>query len=196
MKQDRNRWNEKFQADKGMGEPSSLVTRFCRMAPGNLALDLAAGAGRNALFLAQQGFRVVAVDLADEAINRLRGLGNPNIFPVQADLDTFSIREGRFDLVVCCNFLDRRLFPCLREGLKPAGILLYESFKQTDLDSVDQPRNPDYLLRTNELLHVFLSMRIVSYEEALLEGGDFPGSKKVVARLAAQKGWVGDRVLT
>ncbi len=192
MEQDRIRWNRKYQDDKGMGEVSPLVAGYAALAPGKLALDVAAGTGRNALFLARQGFRVVAVDVADEAMRRLIRLEHSNIFPVQADLDTFPFRAERFDLIVCCLFLDRRLLPDLRESLSPGGVLLYESAMLTDLDMVDQPRNPDYLLRTNELLHVFLSMRIVRYEETLVRGS---GGRKVLARLAAQNGRVGDRAL-
>jgi SAM-dependent methyltransferase len=194
MKEDRTRWNQKFQEDRARGEPSTLVTGYCRMAPGKTALDLAAGTGRNAFFLAEQGFHVLAADLADEALNRLREPGHPNVFPVQADLDSSPFRAGVFDLIVCCNFLDRRLLPNLREGLRPDGILLYESFKQSDLDSLDQPGNPDYLLRTNELLHVFLRMRVVYYEEVLLPAEHRSGPR-VLARLAAQNGWGGDQAL-
>jgi len=194
MKQDRIRWNQKFQEDRAQGEPSSLVTGYCRMAPGDKALDLAAGTGRNAFYLAEQGFHVVAVDLADEALHRLRKPGHPNVFPVQADLDSHPFQARVFDLIVCCHFLDRRLLPSLRESLRPEGILLYESFKQTDLDDMDQPRNPEYLLRTNELLHAFLRMRVLYYEEMLLPEEQRSGPR-VLARLAAQNGWTGDQAL-
>ncbi len=195
MKQDRIRWNQKLKEDRPRGEPSSLVTGYCRMAPGKTALDLAAGTGRNTFYLAGQGFHVVAVDLADEALHRLRNPVHPNVFPVQADLDSYPFQSGVFDLIVCCNFLDRRLLPKLRESLRSGGILLYESFKQTDLDGLDQPGNPDYLLRTNELLHSFLSLRILYYEEMLVTGRDKPDQARVLARLAAQQGWLGDQAL-
>jgi len=195
MKQDRIRWNQKFQEDRARGEPSSLVTGYCRMAPGKTALDLAAGTGRNAFYLAGQGFHVVAVDLADEALLRLRNPVHPNVFPVQADLDSYPFQSGGFDLIVCCNFLDRRLLPKLRDSLRSGGVLLYESFKQTDLDSLDQPNNPDYLLRTNELLHSFLSLRILYYEEMMVTGRGKPAQARVLARLAAQRGWLGDQAL-
>ncbi len=195
MKQDRDRWNKKFKQGQDLGHPSTLVSDFYQMALGNKALDLAAGTGHNAIFLARLGFWVVAVDLSDEAIRRLKDLKHPYISPVQADLDTFPLRAEFFDLVICCNFLDRRLFPYLQESLKPEGLLIYESAKETDLDLIDQPRNRDYLLRTNELLHSFLGMRILYYQEIIAEGKCDPGKKRVLARLVAQKAWIGDKVL-
>ncbi len=195
MKQDRTRWNRKYDEDREMGPPSSLATKFCHTAPGRLVLDLAAGTGRNALYLARQGFQVVAVDLADEAMRRLQALHEPNIFPVQADLDTFALRENRFDCILCCFFLDRRLFPSIRESLKPGGILLFESARETDQPQVNQPRNRNYLLRTNELLQAFLGLRILYYEEALEKDHHGRGEIRSLARLVAQKGWRGDEAL-
>ena len=195
MKQDRTRWNRKYDEDREMGPPSSLVTTFCHTAPGRLALDLAAGFGRNSLYLARQNFRVVAVDLADEAMRRLRALNEPNIVPVQADLDSFPLPPKRFDLVLCCFFLDRRLFPFLQESLKTGGILIYESARETDQSQVNQPRNRNYLLRSNELLYAFAGLRVLFYEEVLEEDRQEPGKLRSLARLVAQKGWRGDEAL-
>lgn len=189
MKEDRIRWNRKFDSDKAMPAPSSLVRSFYEMAPGNLVLDLAAGTGRNAIFLARQGLRVIAVDLADQALHRLQALDHPNIVPVQADLDTFPLRPTRFDLILCCHFLDRRLFPFLAESLKPRGVLLFESAIESDQPGFSQPRNRNYLLRTNELLHAFLRLRILLYEEILVRDTQAPKQKKLLARMAAVRDW-------
>ncbi|MDZ7761121.1 MAG: methyltransferase domain-containing protein [Desulfovermiculus sp.] len=195
MKQDRIRWNEKFDAQRGMGDPSPWVQSMYKTAPGRRALDLTAGLGRNAVFLARQGFDVMALDLADRAMESLKAHNLPNIFPVQADLDTFPVRQESFDLVICCHFLDRRLFPYIQESLKLGGILLYESALESDQPLTNQPRNRDYLLRTNELLHVFLCMRIISYQESVFEEAKGSGEKRALARVAAQKGWTGDEPL-
>lgn len=195
MKQDRIRWNRKYESDKGMGRPSSLVREFHSLAPGRLVLDLAAGTGRNALFLARLGYRVTAVDLADESMRRLRDLKHPGILPVQADLDRFPLPSQGFDLIVCCYFLDRNLFPYIRESLRPSGVLLFESTRESSLPSISQPRNRDYLLRSNELLHAFLGLRILYYEESLEEDQSDPGKTRSLARLAAVKDWTGDESL-
>lgn len=196
MKQDRMRWNAKFDAQRDMGDTSQWVKSMYKMAPGPTVLDLAAGQGRNAVFLARQGFKVLALDLSDKAVHGLKAQNLPGLVPVQADLDTFPLRGECFDLIVCCLFLDRRLFPYIKESLKPGGILLYESAMESDQPLINQPGNRDYLFRTNELLHSFLSLRIISYQEVVFrdgKGGD--GQKRAIARLAAQKGWTGDAPL-
>jgi SAM-dependent methyltransferase len=192
MHADRVRWNQKFEAGKEFGPPSPLVRDYYRLAPGGRALDLAAGTGRNADFLAERGFRVFAVDIADRAVSRLRKSAGPNLIPVQADFDTFPLRAETFDLIVNCRFLDRKLFPYLRESLTPGGVLLFETARESDLPGVSQPRNRDHLLRANELLHAFLSLRIVYYEEAVIQDYLFPEKTVCLAMLAAQREGGGD----
>jgi len=195
MKQDRIRWNRKFDSKQEMGETSQWVQDMYRMAPGPIVLDLAAGQGRNAAFLARQGYEVLALDLSDRAVQSLKAHNLPGLVPVQADLDTYPLRGESFDLIVCCFFLDRRLFPYIKESLKPGGILLYESAMESDQPSINQPGNRDYLFRTNELLHSFLGLRIISYQEVVFRDAKGDGQNRVVARLAAQKGWTGDAPL-
>ncbi|WP_051564656.1 class I SAM-dependent methyltransferase [Desulfovermiculus halophilus] len=194
MHKDRVRWNAKFEDQRELGEPSSWIVDMHAMAPGPRALDLAAGRGRNSVFLAGQGFEVLALDVADRAVRALKNHSIPGIFPVQADTDRLCLHPDSFDLIVCCNFLDRRLFPTITESLKMGGILLYETAMESDLAKSGQPMNRDYLLRANELLHVFWGLRIVAYQEAVIAEGPSV-DPRVVARLAAQKGWTGDRCL-
>jgi SAM-dependent methyltransferase len=192
MHDDRIRWNRKFEEGKEFGPPSPLVQDYHRLAPGGRALDLAAGTGRNAVFLAQRGFRVFAVDISDRAVRELRRSANAGVIPVQADFDTFPLRAATFDLIVNCRFLDRRLFPFLREGLAPGGVLLFETARESDLPGVSQPSHRDYLLRTNELLHAFLAMRIVYYEETVIRDYLPPEKTVCLAMLAAQREDGGD----
>ena len=191
MKEDRTRWNAKFMDRDKDGEPSSWVVTMCMAAPGKRALDLAAGMGRNAAFLAGQGFEVLALDLADKAVRSLKAQNMSGLFPVQADLDDYPLRPESFDLIVCCMFLDRKLFPSIVESLRSGGIVLYETAMESDLPGMKQISNRNYLLRTNELLHMFFRLRILSYQEVAVPD-DKEGGKKVIARLAAQKGWTGD----
>ena len=91
MQKDRVKWNEKHRKKRFSAEPSLIVKKYCRSAPIGKALDIAAGNGRNAVFLANQGFDVEAVDISDQALIRLSGR-HPNVRPVCADLDYFDIR--------------------------------------------------------------------------------------------------------
>jgi hypothetical protein len=71
-------------------------------------------------------------------------------------MDTWQIPQNRYELIINIRFLDRRLFPMIKKGLKPGGVLIFESF-------VDEKK--DYCLVPNELLHAFNCFQIVYYEE-------------------------------
>jgi SAM-dependent methyltransferase len=164
MDRDRVKWNAKYREKGHPSEPSDLVKEFFNRAPGRAALDIACGSGRNALFLAQQGFTVEAVDISEEGLALVSGR-HPGIQPVCADLDTFDIPAGRYDLILNILYLNRRLFPQIREGLKPGGLLIFETLLETPGEAGRAGHCRDYFLRPNELLHGFLSLRVLHYRE-------------------------------
>ena len=168
MLQDRLKWNEKYQHQDYPNEPSAIVTQYFHLSEGKNALDIAAGNGRNALFLARQGFVVDAVDIADAGLAKFAGK-HPGVHPICADLDDFDIPANRYDLIVNIKYLNRRLFPCICEGLAQNGVLIFESLLDAPDPTTDQSICRDYLLRENELLHAFLSLNIVYYKEAKRE---------------------------
>ena len=65
MKQDRLKWNEKYRTESYPTEVASVVNKFYHLASGKKALDIAAGNGRNTVFLTQKGFSVDAVDISE-----------------------------------------------------------------------------------------------------------------------------------
>lgn len=153
-----------------MDKPSLIVTNFCAMAKNGHALDLACGTGRNALFLAQKGFTVDAIDISDAGLENLKHK-HPRIQPVCADLDHYDIVANRYDLIINIRYLNRRLFPYIKEGLVCGGVLIFESFMERPGCEASvpheshQPSCRDYLFRENELLHSFLSLNIRYYRE-------------------------------
>jgi SAM-dependent methyltransferase len=165
MRQDRLKWNEKYQNQNYPDEPAAIVRQYFNLAAGKNALDIAAGNGRNALFLARQGFGVDAVDIADTGLSQFAGK-HPAIHPICADLDDFEIPANRYDLMINIKYLNRRLFPYICEGLTPGGVLIFETFLDSQHPAGGRPVCRDYLLRENELLHAFLSLRILYYKEA------------------------------
>src|SRR5207248_1151300 len=126
-----------------------LVEHASLLAPGR-TVDLAAGSGRNAVFLASRGHRVLAVDVSRRALQTLRQRA-PAIDSVQVDLDRPCFRPASVDNVVCVNFLDRRLFPEILGWIRPGGVLLYDTFL-IDQRTVGHPRNPAFLLERGEVL--------------------------------------------
>jgi len=139
-----------------------LVEHASLLAPGR-TLDLAAGSGRNAVFLASRGHRVLAVDVSREALKTVRQRA-PTIDSAQVDLDHPCFRPASVDNVVCVNFLDRRLFPEILRWIRPGGVLLYDTFL-IDQCAVGHPRNPAFLLERGELLERLSGERVLRYRE-------------------------------
>jgi SAM-dependent methyltransferase len=163
MREDRTRWNKKYTDRKWADEPSEIVRRFCSSAKPGMALDIGAGTGRNALFLAEQGFDVVAVDIAEKGLTRMAG-AHKNLLPLCADLDIFEIPEKRFSLILNVLFLNRRLFPWIMGGLVDGGVLIFETYIDFPSGSGHR-RSRDFCLEENELLQVFAPLHILYYEE-------------------------------
>jgi SAM-dependent methyltransferase len=127
-------WNKRYRLRERpeedlAAEPTPLVVQSAKgLTPGK-ALDLACGAGRNALWLAEHGWEVTAVDGAQAAIEILqaraaeRGL---RVNTVVADLEKgeFEIEPSRWDLVALCYYLQRNLYESAKRGVRPGGILI------------------------------------------------------------------------
>ena len=165
MKQDRIKWNAKYRRQCYPTEAADVVKRFFHLAPGKKALDIAAGNGRNAVYLSKKGFSVDAVDISEVGLAEFSGR-HPNINAVCADLDQFEIPAGHYDLIVNIKYLNRRLFPYIQEGLKPGGIVIFHTLMGSESIRSTPEHCREYLLRTNELLHAFLALRIIYYREA------------------------------
>jgi SAM-dependent methyltransferase len=183
LKQDQERWNEKYAAGDFPQKPSEIVQRFYRRAPMGRALDIAAGSGRNTLFLAEQGFKVEALDISDKG---LAGLDkHSNVVPICVDLDVFDIPMKRYSLILNIRFLHRRLFPQIIEGLTDGGLLIFETYLVWKDKAPESAHRRDFMLRPNELLHSFLPLRIFHYQETVPGDSD---EDRPIASLVAIKG--------
>ncbi|MBI2964018.1 MAG: class I SAM-dependent methyltransferase [Deltaproteobacteria bacterium] len=169
--ENRRRWDAAHARAAG-GEtppPAPFLVEHVALLPVGRTLDLAAGAGRNARFLAGRGHRVVAADASRVALAEIRRRC-PDVATVQVDFDHPCVRPASVDAIVCVNFLDRRLFPEFRAWLRPGGVLLLDTFL-VDQRQVGHPRNPDFLLGRNELLERLAGYRVLRYREGPVEAG-------------------------
>ena len=117
---------------------------------GPTALDVACGAGRDAVFLAGHGFAVEARDHAPEALERARALAGREgveLRTVVCDLERAGLPppERPFDLVVCFRFLHRPLFPWIEAAVAPGGWLVYETYRAGQ-ERFGRPRRAHFLL--------------------------------------------------
>jgi len=172
MLDDRARWNARFlSGDAQSAQPDPLLIEACSgLSPGR-ALDLAGGAGRHAIWLAQRKWDVTLADTADEglaiATQRASEAGVPLTMRRESDAETLSWANASqpFDLIVVFWFLVREHFPALPALLSPGGLLLYKTF------TADHPRfatgeSPRFALHRGELQTAFPSLNTVLYREA------------------------------
>jgi len=136
-----------------------------------LALDVAAGTGRNSLALARAGIHVVAADFSVNAIRILAGTARRedlSIMPVVADLEeSFPFRARSFDTVVNVSFLSRPIVPYLKEALRVGGVLLFDTFL-IDQAETGHPRDPAFLLKHYELRELLAGMELLRYREGVV----------------------------
>lgn len=172
----------------GIGPSSFLVKNF-DLLPNGLALDLAMGEGRNAIYLATRGFDVDGVDVNSFAVKRARETARRLGAPIRAVVGnvedgTYIIPIEAYDLIMVFNFLHRALFREIRDGIKPGGIVIYETFTE-DQPLYSWPTNPDYLLHKGELKEVFSDWEILRYHEGVVPerpGGPPRTAAGIIAR--------------
>ena len=191
MKEDEIRWDERYQEKKFPETVNELVKTYSNLATtGGKALDVAAGNGRNSLFLVEQGFQVDAVDISKVAVDLIQSRSQA-INGIHQDLDEYKPKPGLYDLIININFLNRRLFPHYKRALRKNGILIFNTFLDShflDSSSLDAPHphsNRDHYLQTNELLHSFISLQVLHYSEVDVVWAN--GQKRKAARLVARK---------
>ncbi len=162
---------EKWDRVYAQGRESRLrpaLERFYHLAPRGRALEIACGTGANALFLAQRGFVVDALDISEVALRRAqaraRRLGLPVRFVV-CDAADFPYPPHTYHLVVNFYFLERRILPRLVHTLRPGGLLIFETFNLRRRETHPEAR-PEHLLRPGELLQAFQGLTLVHYDES------------------------------
>ncbi len=173
---------EQHYAEAGNLElpPSPLVVEVAEMTAPGRALDLACGAGRNALYLGSLGWDVVAVDSSASAVRIVReraAAAGVRIDARRADLENgeFAIEPGGYDLICDFFYLQRELFGAIREGVRPGGMVAAEIHLRDD-----QPRR--FVLEPGELRREFEGWKILYYSEAARAGHTRPTAALLARR--------------
>jgi tellurite methyltransferase len=181
-------WDERYgRGEHIIKEPMPLLVRTVAELPPGRALDLACGAGRHAIFLAERGWRVTGVDASKVGIELGKNLAQLRGVEVDwrvADLERgeFEIEPGAYDLVCIFYYLQRDLFPRIRAGVRAGGLVL-AAIHMTDDDPGVKEMNPAYLLGPGELRAEFAGWEILhDYEGASTEEGHRRRTAEIVAR--------------
>lgn len=173
---DKSAWDAKFnRAAYVFGKrPAEFLSMNYHYLPfEGTVLDMGMGEGRNAVFLAQKGFKVTGVDISSVAIKKSHLLAKEygvKIKTVAASMKNYSIAPGSFDVIICFYYVDRELLEKIKSWLRPGGIIIYEAFTIRQRVHPAQRHDPEeYFLKDQELLGMFKGMRILKYEEPLHE---------------------------
>lgn len=144
---------------------------------GGRALDAACGSGRDAVFLASLGWRVLGVDVLPDALERAQALANrcaSAIEPVEwsiVDLEREPPQwSGQFDLITMFRFLHRPLFVRLLEWLRPGGVLVFETFTTVHRARHGRPARDAHVLEPGELAGLLRDYRVEHLDEGWRDG--------------------------
>lgn len=184
--QDRERWNQIYSdhSHLSLAPDASFVAvyqrligpRFALRAP-KRALDIAGGVGRNALFLAREGWQVTLNELSDEAAQLAEANAGGEGLQLElcraSALDVLSPeslhsarRHGtRYDLILMLYYLDRALFPLLPLALAPGGMLFIKTRTEEHPRFRAGSHHPEYYLRAGELGASFPGLRVLHSSE-------------------------------
>jgi tellurite methyltransferase len=165
-------------------KPSAFLVENIDLLPKGVALDLAMGGGRNAVYLSKIGYETQGIDISREAVDSALELARKAGVQLTAHIKDLEgnvhFDKASYDVIICFNYLYRPLIPKMKEALRTGGMIVYETYI-VDQARFGRPRNPDHLLEQNELLQMFREFRCLRYREGIIE------SRKALAGIVAEK---------
>jgi tellurite methyltransferase len=165
-----SKWEERHR-DATPGEPERTLIEMLPLLPRGIALDVAAGTGRNSLALARAGLRVIAADFSATAMRALQETARRDDLPISTVVtdfeEGFPFRSQVFDAIINVSFLERGLVPYLKNALRAGGVLLFDTFL-TDQAELGHPRDPRFLLTHYELYGLLADMELLRYQEGIV----------------------------
>jgi tellurite methyltransferase len=185
---DREKWDRRYRegAYAERTGPSAFLLEQIGDVPTGRALDVACGAGRNAIHLAMQGFQVDAVDISAEALRRAEANAQAlglEINWLQRDLEQGYTLDSGYQLILVVRYVNLPLLRYLATRLAPGGLLLCEQHLQTTAEVIG-PGNPAFRVKPGELAMAAEGLEILHIEEGLVEDPD--GRPAALARLVAR----------
>jgi tellurite methyltransferase len=182
-------WDERYASGRygAAAEPHGLLVKLAKNLKPGKALDLACGAGRNANFLAAQGWRVTAVDNSRVGLEIARQKAAETAATVDyrlADLEAgeFEIEAGAYDLICDFYYLQPDLFPKMKAGVKTGGLVIaaIHIFGAGEQEG-------RFLLREGELKEFFRDFEILHYHETPQTDADAAEHHRRTAEIIARR---------
>ncbi|HET9327433.1 MAG TPA: rhodanese-like domain-containing protein [Candidatus Eisenbacteria bacterium] len=149
------------------------------------ALDLAAGAGRESVFMALRGYEVEAWDHDRGTLEKASAMALRHGVKIETQTRDLETRDPRLpveshDVVMVFRFLHRPLFPQIARAVAMGGVVIYETYLKGQ-ERFGRPKHPRFLLDRDELPRHFPGFVVEHYEEQT------PDSGPMLARLLARK---------
>jgi 2-polyprenyl-3-methyl-5-hydroxy-6-metoxy-1,4-benzoquinol methylase len=187
--QDRLKWNNRYAEGAYAERPwsSRWLQEWLDRIPRGKALDIACGAGRNALFLAANGFDVDAVDISGVALARAReeaARAGVRVNWIERDLDDGLPVTGPYQLVIQLRYVNAAVTRAIASLLAPGGMFLCEQHLQTE-EPVAGPQGPQFRVAPGQLAELVPGLEIIDIAEGLQADPD--GQRVALSRLIARK---------
>jgi SAM-dependent methyltransferase len=168
----RAHWDLKYeQGLPSLTEPDPFFIwaseKFVPFPNAGMALDLAGGVGRHALWLATRNWKVTVIDLSDVAIRKLSQSAleqNVKLDLLVGDASDYKFEPARFDLILLFYHLDRSLFPKIVFALKPGGLLICKMSLRWKSDGMSTAAGTGPLEK-NELPTLIPDLHILHHRE-------------------------------
>jgi SAM-dependent methyltransferase len=194
-------WDERYSAEEyAYGTtPNEFLAEKVRCIPKGKVLSLAEGEGRNAVFLAKQGYAVTAVDASLVGLNKARKLAEENDVVVEfihADLAAYDLGENKWDGIVSIfcplpSSLRKELYKKVIAGLKRNGVFLLEAYTPDQLKHRTGGGNSVDVMQTKESLRLELAglkfKHLTELERDVREGAYHTGIGSVVQAIATKE---------
>lgn len=193
-------WDERFNVEHYIygTAPNKFLEENVKFIPKGAVLCLAEGEGRNAVFLAKQGYHVTAVDSSLVGLEKAKKLAKDNnvvIECVHADLEEYNIGEDRWSGIISIfcpvpELLREKLHKKVVAGLKKNGVLLLEAYTPEQLKHGTGGGNSAALMMSKKALNLELAgltfSRIEELERDVVEGTHHTGIGAVVQVIATK----------
>jgi SAM-dependent methyltransferase len=173
-------------------QPNEFLARTTAFLPRGEALVVACGQGRNAVYLAQEGWRVTAFDISDKGLEIARRAAERDgvtLNAFQADAEEFDYGRNRWDLLLLVyapiSYDNPALMARIKDSVRPGGYILVEMPIEMRRPPEQRPRLPGDLL-PGELPDLFHDFEVLSYSETI-DISDFYRERTLIARLLARK---------
>lgn len=184
-------WDERFRSGDYPQDPdpSPILRRYIGACPDGRALDVATGTGRNAVFLAEEGYRVDGIDQSREGLRIARrnatdsGVAERTNW-IRADVPTYAFPEATYDVITISFYRAVDRFPDIKEALTPGGVLFVEHHLRSSDSLQSGPSSDRYRFAANELLHACLDLTVLYYDERTETRDD--GRSGAVVRIVAR----------